>query len=63
MNSLLIAIVATVLYIIAYNTYGRFLARKIFRIDPQAKCPSETYHDGIDFVATDKLVLFGHHFT
>ena len=63
MNSLIIALTALVLYVLAYNTYGRFLARKIFKIDPQAKCPSETHHDGIDFVATDKLVLFGHHFT
>ena len=63
MNSLIIALVSAVLYLLAYHTYGRFLAKKIFRIDPQAKCPSETHHDGIDFVATDKLVLFGHHFT
>ncbi|RKX33799.1 MAG: carbon starvation protein A [Verrucomicrobia bacterium] len=63
MNSLVIALVAAALYLIAYNTYGRFLAKKIFRIDPSNKCPSETHHDGIDFVATDKLVLFGHHFT
>ncbi|QBG47292.1 carbon starvation protein A [Verrucomicrobia bacterium S94] len=63
MNSLVIAAVAAVLYIIAYYTYGRFLGRKIFRVDPTAKCPSETHHDGIDFVATDKTVLFGHHFT
>ncbi|VGO23008.1 carbon starvation CstA family protein [Pontiella sulfatireligans] len=63
MNSLIIAVAAALLYIIAYNTYGRFLARKIFKIDPNAKCPSETHHDGIDFVATDKTVLFGHHFT
>ncbi len=63
MNSLIIATVAAILYIIAYNTYGRFLARKIFKIDPQAKCPSVTHHDGVDFVATDKTVLFGHHFT
>ena len=63
MNSLVIAAASLVLYLIAYNTYGRFLARKIFRIDPDARCPSETHHDGVDFVATDKLVLFGHHFT
>lgn len=63
MNSLLIAAVSAILYIIAYNTYGRFLGKKIFKIDPKAQCPSETHHDGIDFVATDKLVLFGHHFT
>ncbi len=63
MNSLLIAVATVALYLVAYNTYGRFLARRIFKIDPEAKCPSEVHHDGIDFVATDKLVLFGHHFT
>jgi carbon starvation protein len=63
MNSLIIAAAAFILYIVAYNTYGRFLARKIFRINPHAKCPSETHYDGVDFVATNKTVLFGHHFT
>jgi carbon starvation protein len=63
MNSLIIAAVSAVLYIVAYHTYGRFLGKKIFKVDPGAKCPSETHHDGIDFVATDKIVLFGHHFT
>jgi carbon starvation protein len=63
MNSLILAVGAAILYLIAYNTYGRFLGRKIFKVDPEAKCPSETHHDGIDFVATDKTVLFGHHFT
>lgn len=63
MNSLIIAAVALVLYIVAYNTYGRFLAKRIFKINPQAKCPSETHRDGIDFVPTNKMVLFGHHFT
>ncbi|MBN2163476.1 MAG: carbon starvation protein A [Pontiellaceae bacterium] len=62
-NSLLLATLSGVLYLIAYHTYGRFLSRKIFRIDRARKCPSETHHDGIDFVATDKTVLFGHHFT
>ena len=63
MNSLIIAAAALVLYIIAYNTYGRFLGRRIFRVDPDAECPSKTHYDGIDFVATNKTVLFGHHFT
>jgi carbon starvation protein len=63
MNSLIIAALAALLYLVAYHTYGRFLGRRIFKVDPNAKCPSETHHDGIDFVATDKIVLFGHHFT
>ncbi len=63
MNSLVIVLVSATLYLVACNTYGRFLAKKIFKVDPSNKCPSETHHDGVDFVATDKLVLFGHHFT
>lgn len=63
MNSLIIAGFSALLYIVAYHTYGRFLARRIFKINPTAKCPSETHHDGVDFVSTDKIVLFGHHFT
>ncbi len=63
MNSLWIAAGASVLYLIAYNTYGRFLARKLFEVDHEAPCPSTTHHDGVDFVKTDRLVLFGHHFT
>lgn len=63
MNSLWIAAGAALLYLVAYHTYGRFLGSRIFKVDRHAPCPSETHHDGVDFVKTDKLVLFGHHFT
>jgi len=63
MTSILIAILSGVGFIVAYHTYGRFLARKIFRVDPQAIVPSRELEDGIDYVPTRKEVLFGHHFT
>ncbi|MGD9162506.1 MAG: carbon starvation CstA family protein, partial [Desulfobacteraceae bacterium] len=63
MNSLILAIVTAVLYVIAYHTYGKYLAKKIFRLDPDAVCPSFALRDDIDFVPTQKPVLFGHHFT
>lgn len=63
MNSLLIACIVFAGYIVAYHTYGKFLAQKIFKVDPDAVCPSETLRDNIDFVPTNKHVLFGHHFT
>lgn len=63
MNSLVLAIGAAVLYLIAYHTYGKFLARKIFKLDPQNVCPSSALKDDIDFVPTERPVLFGHHFT
>ena len=40
MGTLLIAVGALVGYLIAYHTYGRWLARKIFKLDPEAKVPS-----------------------
>jgi carbon starvation protein len=63
MNSLILAIGAAVLYLIAYHTYGKFLGRKIFKLNPEAVCPSTEFQDNVDFVPTKKPILFGHHFT
>ncbi len=63
MNSLIIAAIAFAGYIIAYYTYGKYLAKRIFKIDPDAICPSEEFRDNVDFVPTNKHILFGHHFT
>ncbi|MEZ5328276.1 MAG: carbon starvation protein A [Verrucomicrobiales bacterium] len=63
MQTLLIAVGALVLYIVAYNTYGRWLARKIFKLNPDTAPPSRELRDDVDFVPTNKFVLFGHHFT
>ncbi len=63
MTTLLIALGSLVLYVIAYHTYGRWLARKIFRLDPAAPMPSVALNDDQDYVPTNKSVLFGHHFT
>lgn len=63
MTTLLIAIGAFVGYLVAYHTYGRWLARKIFQVDSAAAVPSEQLRDDVDFVPTKKEVIFGHHFT
>lgn len=63
MNSLILAIGAAVLYLVAYHTYGKFLGRKIFKLNPDAVCPSKEFQDNVDFVPTQKPILFGHHFT
>lgn len=49
-------------YIIVYHTYGRFLSRKVFNINREALTPSHEFNDGIDYVPTNKGVIFGHHF-
>ncbi|MEZ6056568.1 MAG: carbon starvation protein A [Planctomycetaceae bacterium] len=63
METLLIAVGAFFGYLIAYHTYGRWLAKTIFRLDPEAATPSVALNDDQDFVPTSKSVLFGHHFT
>lgn len=63
MTTLLIAFGSLVLYLIAYNTYGKWLARKIFKLDPEAAVPSKELYDDRDYVPTKKSVIFGHHFT
>jgi carbon starvation protein len=63
MTTLLIAVGAMIGYLVAYHTYGRWLARKIFQLNPSAAVPSVELNDDRDYVPTNKSILFGHHFT
>ena len=63
MDTLIIVLASFVLYIIAYKTYGRFLASKVFKIDPSNQTPACEINDGVDFVPSKKSLVFGHHFT
>ena len=63
MSTLLVAGFSFVGFLVAYHTYGRWLARKIFRLDPAAPMPSKSLRDDVDFVPTRKEIVFGHHFT
>ena len=63
MYTLLIAIGSFVGFIVAYHTYGRWIATRVFNLDPNAKVPSCEYEDGVDFVPSKKSMVFGHHFT
>lgn len=48
---------------LGYFVYSRFIAEQIYRLDPEFLTPAHEYRDGIDFVPTNKFVLWGHHFT
>ena len=63
MGSILLAVGAAIAYLIAYHTYGKFLARKIFDLDPDRRTPAVEINDGTDYVPTKKGILFGHHYT
>jgi len=63
MGTIAVAVLSFVGFIVAYNTYGRYLARTIFGLNPDATVPSHELEDGVDFVPTRRQVVFGHHFT
>ena len=63
MSALLIILGSLVLYVLAYRTYGRWLARRIFKLDATATTPSVALQDNQDYVPTAPTVVFGHHFT
>ncbi|MCZ6836487.1 MAG: carbon starvation protein A [Planctomycetota bacterium] len=63
MSTLLIAVGAFFAFLLAYHTYGKWLARRIFKLDPDAPVPSVQLNDNQDFVPTKKAIIFGHHFT
>ena len=63
MNSLLLALISFVGYIITYKTYGKFLGKKVFKISDDRQMPANEFNDGVDFVPSKKNIIFGHHFT
>ncbi|TFJ94464.1 carbon starvation CstA family protein [Lentibacillus salicampi] len=63
MNSIFIAIIGLAVFAFGYRYYSKFVAEKIFRLDPDYVTPAHKYKDGVDFVPTNKFVLWGHHFT
>ena len=63
MDTLVVAGLSFFGFLVAYHTYGRFLARSVFQLDDRNVVPSELLRDDVDFIPTRRSVIFGHHFT
>ncbi|MDA4467953.1 carbon starvation CstA family protein, partial [Escherichia coli] len=61
-NALWIVVAAVSLYLVAYRFYSLFIADKVMQLDPTRATPAVINNDGLDYVPTNKHVLFGHHF-
>src|SRR6201997_1145945 len=61
-NAAWLVIAAVCIYFIAYRFYALFITGRAFRVDPDRKTPAGRHTDGLDYVPTNKVVLFGHHF-
>lgn len=49
-------------YVLAYRFYSRFIATRVLRLDSARVTPAVRRDDGLDYVPTNRFVLFGHHF-
>ncbi|SDY05951.1 carbon starvation CstA family protein [Lysobacter enzymogenes] len=61
-NALWIVTAAVSIYLVAYRYYSLFIADKVMQLDPTRATPAVINNDGLDYVPTNKHVLFGHHF-
>ena len=62
MNGVLVLVAGIAILVIAYLTYGKWLAKQ-WGIDPSRETPSHTEEDGVDYVPAIAPVLMGHHFS
>lgn len=62
MNGIVVLLVGIAILVVAYLTYGKWLAKQ-WGIDPSKETPSHTEEDGMDYVPTKAPVLMGHHFS
>lgn len=63
MNAILLMLMGLGAMALGYFVYSKFICQKIFKVDPNFVTPSHAMSDGVDYVPTNKYVLWGHHFT
>lgn len=61
-NAIWLVTASIAVFLIGYRLYGRFIARRVLVLDPSRATPAVLRNDGLDYVPTDKWVVFGHHF-
>ena len=63
MSAILLAGIGLGAIAAGYRFYSKFIAERIYQLDPTFETPAHTMRDDIDYVPTNKVVLWGHHFT
>jgi carbon starvation protein len=63
MNSLVLLVLGVAGLAGGFFIYSKFVAQHILKLNPDFKTPAHEFEDGIDYVPTNKFVLWGHHFT
>lgn len=63
MSAIWLAVFGLVVFFLGYRFYSKYIAERNYRLDPEYVTPAHQFNDGVDFVPTQKWVLWDHHFT
>jgi len=61
-NAAWLVVAAVCIYFVAYRFYALFIVNRVLGADPARKTPAYRRNDGLDYVPTNRYVLYGHHF-
>lgn len=61
MSAALAVVCAFIVYGLAFRFYARHLGQRVYALDPERRTPAHEFEDGVDYVPTNRFVLFGHH--
>ena len=62
MNALIAVILGAITVYLTYTRYARRIDRNVIQSDPKRATPAMLYMDGVDFMPTNRNILFGYHF-
>jgi carbon starvation protein len=63
MSAIILAVIGLMAVALGYRFYSKFIAEKLYQLDPDFETPAHAMRDDVDFIPTNKVVLWGHHFT
>ncbi|SJN42987.1 Carbon starvation protein A [Microbacterium esteraromaticum] len=63
MSPVLLMTIGLAIFAVGYIFYSRYLSRRVFQLDASFKTPAHELKDGVDYMPTNKFILWGHHFT
>lgn len=61
-SALWIVVASVAVYLVAYRYYSLYIATRVMKLDAGRATPAVVNNDGLNYVPTNKNVLFGHHF-
>jgi carbon starvation protein len=62
MNSVIVLVLGFLVAILGYRVYAKYIDFKIIKSDPNRATPAKMYMDGVEFMPTNKNILFGYQF-